>query len=199
MNLEMIFHLVTLNTRLIIDNYRLIILTKLQQMTTIQFQNSLTALESKLYYFARSLTSNTDKAHDLVQETFLRALTYQSKFCSDTNLMAWVYTIMKNTFINEYRRNIKARSAMECQSGSLKISFSKDDFYPSVESVHAEKEIHKKIELLEEEFRVPFQLFLTGYKYKEIAERLDLPLGTVKSRIFFTRKKLGKLLSEYAN
>lgn len=168
-------------------------------MTTIQFQNSLTALENKLYYFALSLTSNSDKAHDLVQETFLRALTYQSKFCYDTNLVAWVYTIMKNTFINEYRRNIKAKTAMESHSGSFQISFSKDDFYPSVESVHAEKEIHKKIALLDKEFRVPFQLFLTGYKYKEIAEKLNLPLGTVKSRIFFTRKKLSIWLSDYAN
>lgn len=168
-------------------------------MTTIQFQSSLTALENKLYYFALSLTSNTDKAHDLVQETFLRALTYQSKFCADTNLMAWVYTIMKNTFINDYRRNIKTKTAFECKSGSLLIFFSKDDFYPSVDSVHNEKEILKKIALLDEEFRVPFQLFLSGYKYKEIAERLNLPLGTVKSRIFFTRKKLSKWLIDYAN
>src|SRR5665647_574770 len=168
-------------------------------MTTIQFQNSLTALENKLYYFALSLTSNTDKAHDLVQETFLRALTYQSKFCSDTNLMAWVYTIMKNTFINEYRRNIKAKTALESQSNRLHISFSKDDFYPSVDSIHAEKEIYKKIDLLENEFREPFQLFLSGFKYKEIAIKLDLPLGTVKSRIFFTRKKLSKWLSDYIN
>ncbi|MEI7422713.1 MAG: sigma-70 family RNA polymerase sigma factor [Prolixibacteraceae bacterium] len=167
-------------------------------MTTIQFQNSLTALENKLYYFALSLTSNSDKAHDLVQETFLRALTYQSKFSSDTNLIAWVYTIMKNTFINEYRRNIKAKNALDCKTGSLLISFSKDNFYPSVDSVHAEKEIHKKIDMLNEDFRVPFQLFLSGYKYKEIAERLGLPLGTVKSRIFFTRKKLSKWLVDYA-
>ena len=168
-------------------------------MTTIQFQNSLTCLENKMFYFALSLTSNSDKAHDLVQETFLRALTYQSKFSSDTNLMAWVYTIMKNTFINEYRRNIKAKTTLECQSNRLHISFSKDDFYPSVDSIHAEKEIYKKIALLEEEFREPFQLFLNGYKYKEIAEKLDLPLGTVKSRIFFTRKKLSRCLSEYVN
>jgi len=168
-------------------------------MTTIQFQNSLTGLENKMYYFALSLTSNTDKAHDLVQETYLRALTYQNKFSSDTNLMAWVYTIMKNTFINDYRRNLKAKSTLESPSNRLLISFSKDDFYPSVDSIHAEKEIYKKIALLEEEFREPFQLFLNGYKYKEIAIKLDLPLGTVKSRIFFTRKKLSKWLSDYVN
>jgi RNA polymerase sigma factor (sigma-70 family) len=168
-------------------------------MTTIQFQNSLTGLEHKMFYFALSLTSNTDKAHDLVQETFLRALTYQSKFSSDTNLIAWVYTIMKNTFINDYRRNVKAKTTLGSQSDRLQISFTKDDFYPSVDSIHAEKEIYKKIALLEDEFREPFQLFLNGYKYKEIAEKLDLPLGTVKSRIFFTRKKLCRYLSDYIN
>lgn len=172
---------------------------KNQVMTTIQFQNSLTGLENKMYYFALSLTSNSDKAHDLVQETYLRALTYQSKFSSDTNLMAWVYTIMKNTFINEYRRNVKAKTTIESQSNNLHISFSKDDFYPSVDSIHAEKEIYKKIDLLEEEFREPFQLFLSGYKYKEIADKLDLPLGTVKSRIFFTRKKLSRWLVDFVN
>lgn len=168
-------------------------------MTTIQFQNSLTGLENKMYYFALSLTSNSDRAHDLVQETYLRALTYQSKFSSDTNLMAWVCTIMKNTFINEYRRNVKAKTTLESQSVNLQVSFAKEDFYPSVESIHAEKEIYKKIDLLEEEFREPFQLFLNGYKYKEIAEKLDLPLGTVKSRIFFTRKKLSRWLVDFVN
>lgn len=168
-------------------------------MTTIQFQNSLTGLENKLYYFALSLTCNSDRAHDLVQETYLRALTFQSKFSSDTNLTAWVYTIMKNTFINDYRRNIKSKTTLESQSERLHISFTRDDFYPSVESIHAEKEIYKKIEQLDEEFREPFQLFLNGFKYKEIADKLDLPLGTVKSRIFFTRKKLSRCLKEYVN
>lgn len=168
-------------------------------MTTIQFQNTLTGLENKMFYFALSLTSNSENAHDLVQETYLRALTYQSKFSADTNLIAWVFTIMKNTFINEYRRNVKAKTTLESQSNRLRISFSKDDFYPSVDSIHAEKEIHKEIDKLDEEFRVPFQLFLNGYKYKEISERLELPLGTVKSRIFFTRKKLSRCLCEYVN
>ena len=169
-------------------------------MTQVQFQRSLTSLESKLYYFALSLTSDSDKAHDLVQETYLKALTYQSKFSADTNLMAWVYTIMKNTFINDDRRNVKAKTTLEeSNSSKLQISFTKDDYYPSVDSIYSEKEIYKKIEMLDDEFRVPFQLFLKGYKYKEIADELNLPLGTVKSRIFFTRKKLGRWLNEYVN
>lgn len=168
-------------------------------MTQIQFHNSLTGLQSKLYYFALSLTSNSDRAQDLVQETYLKALIYRDKFSSDTNLMAWVYTIMKNTFINDYRRNVKAKSTLESSSNKLQISFSKNDYSPAADSIHAEKEIYKKIGMLEDEFREPFQLFLSGFKYKEIADKLTLPLGTVKSRIFFTRKKLGKSLHEYIN
>lgn len=168
-------------------------------MTTIQFQNSLTGLENKMYYFALSLTCNSDKAHDLVQETYLRALTYQNKFSSDTNLVAWVYTIMKNTFINEYRRNVKAKNTLDSQTDKIHVSLSLDDCYPSADSIHAEKEIYRKIDLLEEELREPFQLFLHGYKYKEIADKLDLPMGTVKSRIYFTRKKLSRWLVDYVN
>jgi len=168
-------------------------------MTQIQFQNSLTGLQSKLYYFALSLTSDSDRAQDLVQETYLKALVYRDKFSADTNLMAWVYTIMKNTFINDYRRNVKSKTTLESSSNKLQISFSKNDYYPAPDSIHAEKEIYKKIGMLEDDFREPFQLFLSGFKYKEIADKLELPLGTVKSRIFFTRKKLGRWLNEYIN
>ena len=195
----MTIYLIPLSCCLISDICCLIITFKYLAMTTIQFQNTLTGLENKMFYFALKLTSNSNNAHDLVQETYLKALTYQSKFSADTNLIAWVFTIMKNTFINDYRRNVKAKTTLVSQSDRLQISFSKDDFYPSVDSIHAEKEIYKEIDLLDEEFRVPFQLFLNGFKYKEISERLDLPLGTVKSRIFFTRKKLSICLSEYIN
>ena len=168
-------------------------------MTQLQFQSSLTGLQSKLYYFALSLTSDSDRAQDLVQETYLKALIYREKFSLDTNLMAWVYTIMKNTFINDYRRNVKAKKTLESSSDKLQISFSKNDYYPAADSINAEKDIYKKIDMLEDEFREPLQLFLKGFKYKEIADKLHLPLGTVKSRIFFTRKKLGKWLNEYVN
>ncbi len=168
-------------------------------MTQMQFQTSLTGLQNKLYYFALSLTSDSDRAQDLVQETYLKALIYREKFSADTNLMAWVYTIMKNTFINDYRRNVKAKTTLNSSSDRLQISFSKSDYYPAADSLHAEKDIYKKISLLEEEFREPFQLFLNGFKYKEIADKMALPLGTVKSRIFFTRKKLEKWLNDYLN
>ena len=160
-------------------------------MTQIQFQNSLTSLHSKLYYFALSLTSDSDKARDLVQETYLKALTYRDKFSADTNLMAWVYTIMKNTFINEYRRNVKAKTTLESSSHKLQMSFSKDDYSPAADSIHAEKEIYKKIDLLENEFREPFQLFLSGFKYKEIAEKLICHLVLLKAEFSSHAKNWG--------
>lgn len=167
-------------------------------MTQVQFQKTLIGLEDKLYYFALSLTSDPEKAQDLLQETFLKALTYRDKFRANTNFKAWIYTIMKNTFINDYRRNVKAKNTFDTTNNDFHLTFSKDERYPAPDSIHAEKEIKMKIQKLEIEFREPFQMFLNGYKYKEIADKLDLPLGTVKSRIFFTRKKLGKWLHEYA-
>jgi RNA polymerase sigma-70 factor (ECF subfamily) len=94
---------------------------------------------------------------------------------------------------------MKVKTTLENHSNMMQFSFSENDHYPSVDSIHAEKEIHIKINHLHDEFREPFQLFLNGFKYKEISEKLGLPLGTVKSRIFFTRKKLSVSLSEYVN
>ena len=104
---------------------------------------------------------------------------------------------MKNTFINNYRRNVKSRSTFDGSNNDLHLKMTKDN-YPSPESIYSSKEIIKCINALEDEYKVPFNMFLDGYKYKEIAEDLNLPLGTVKSRIFFTRKKLEKSLKDYA-
>lgn len=167
-------------------------------MTQIQFNTALLGLQDKLHYYALSLTSDHERANDLLQETFLKALTYRDKFAQNTNFKAWIYTIMKNTFINDYRRNIKTKNTFEGSGNDLHLKISKDKVYPGPDSFYSSMEITKSIKALEDEYRVPFSMFLDGYKYKEIAEELKLPLGTVKSRIFFTRKKLEKSLSEYA-
>ena len=168
-------------------------------MTQIQFNNALLGLNDRLHYYALSLTTNSERADDLLQETFLKALTYRDKFRPDTNFKAWMYTIMKNTFINDYRRSVKTKKKFDGTSNDFHLIFSKDKVYPSPDSFYSTKEINNKIDGLEKEYKVPFTMFLDGYKYKEIADKLELPLGTVKSRIFFTRKKLVKLLSEYSN
>jgi RNA polymerase sigma-70 factor (ECF subfamily) len=168
-------------------------------MTQIQFNNALLGLSNKLHYYALSLTSDSERADDLLQETFLKALTYREKFAQNTNFKAWIYTIMKNTFINDYRRNVKTKNTFDGSGSDLHLLYSKDVVDPGPDSQFSSKEINKTIDELEDEYRVPFTMFLDGFKYKEIAEELDLPLGTVKSRIFFTRKKLEKSLKDYAN
>lgn len=167
-------------------------------MTPIQFDNSLLKLQDKLHYYALSLTADSERADDLLQETFLKALTYRSKFQRNTNFKAWVYTIMKNTFINDYRRNVKTKNTFRGDSNELHLLLTKDKVYPSPDSFYSSNEIYATIENLEDDYRIPFTMFLEGYKYKEIAEELNLPIGTVKSRIFFTRKKLSRALVDYA-
>lgn len=166
-------------------------------MGTHEFTKELTGLQDNLKYFARSLTQNDEDANDLVQETFLKALTYRDKFEANTNLKAWTYTIMKNTFINNYRRNVKANTVMDNTADLyyLNSSRSSDDSNP--DAVLAHKEVSKVVNNLEDEHRIPFQMHHTGYKYKEIAEKLELSIGTVKSRIFFSRKKLMASLKDF--
>jgi len=169
----------------------------LNVMSRAQFNNQLLSLENNLKYYALSLTSDKERANDLLQETFLKALTYQDKFSENTNFKAWVYTIMKNTFINDYRKASKSKNSLSGSNSEFHLLIAKDRIYPSPESFYSTNEIEKSISELDDEYRIPFQMFLDGYKYKEIAERLELPLGTVKSRIFFTRKKLTATLKDF--
>lgn len=168
-------------------------------MTQVQFNNELLGLKKKLHYYALSLTSDKERANDLLQETMLKALTYRDKFRQNTNFKAWVYTIMKNTFINDYRRKVKKMETFDNSNNDFHLLFSKDKVYPAPDSFYSSKEIRASINSLEDEYRIPFSMFLEGYKYKEIAGKLELPLGTVKSRIFFTRKKLEESLHEFAS
>jgi RNA polymerase sigma-70 factor (ECF subfamily) len=168
-------------------------------MTQLQFHTTLLGHQERLLFYAISLTSDTDKAHDLLQETFLKALTYSDKFTQNTNFKAWVSTIMKNTFINNYRRNMSAKNTFGTSNNEFHLKIENDKAYPSPESIYNSQEIIECINNLEIEYKIPFNMFIEGFKYKEIAEELDLPLGTVKSRIFLARKKLGKALREYIN
>jgi len=168
-------------------------------MTRLQFHAALLRQQNQLLYFAMSLTSDTEEAQDLLQETFLKALIYREKFTQNTNFKAWVYTIMKNTFINNYRRNIKVKNAFDTNNNDFQLKIQKDSDYPSPESIYSSKEIIMCINDLGDEYKIPFNLFLEGFRYKEIAEQIKIPLGTVKSRIFLTRKKLEELLKDYAS
>jgi RNA polymerase sigma factor (sigma-70 family) len=166
-------------------------------MTQYEFNNSLLEMKSNLQRFAMSLTSDRDTALDLVQDTYLKAITYKDKFVDYTNLKAWVFTIMKNTFINNYRRNVKENTIIDGTQDLYYINQPHDKGFISPESSFSESEIEKAIDSLSDEFRIPFRMHVDGYKYKEIADELGLKIGTVKSRIFFTRQKLMLILKDY--
>lgn len=165
-------------------------------MGTMEFDKQLTNLQDNLKYFATTLTQNEEEAKDLVQETYLKALTYRDKFEANTNLKAWTYTIMKNTFINNYRRSSKVSMIVDNTADLYFINSSRKSDSANPESSLSHKEVTKVVNGLEDEHRIPFQMHHQGFKYKEIAEHLNLSIGTVKSRIFFSRKKLIKALDD---
>jgi RNA polymerase sigma factor (sigma-70 family) len=167
-------------------------------MTAIEFQHKLVGLESSLERFAYSLTLNKEDAKDLVQETFLKALTYCDKFVHNDNFKAWTYTIMKNTFINNYRRNVRQNTHRDQTKDSFFLNQPKAMGFDDPDSAFSTKELAYTVENLDDEFRIPFKMHHQGYKYKEIADELNLNIGTVKSRIFFSRKKLMERLKDYA-
>jgi len=167
-------------------------------MTAQEFNTQLTGLEKNLERFAYSLTMNSEDARDLVQETYLKALSNRDKFTEHSNLKAWTFTIMKNTFINNYRRSVKENTTMDHTKDLYYLNMPQNSGFIHPESHYGEQEILKTIDGLDEEFRLPFRMHTEGYKYKEIAEKLNLKIGTVKSRIFFTRKKLMGSLQDYA-
>lgn len=171
---------------------------KQHTMTTAEFSSELLSLEPSLERFALSLTSDRERAKDLVQETYLKALTYREQFEAFTNMKAWTFTIMKNTFINNYRRSKRERNTLDTAGDLNHVSFVQENRGNSPESHYSTREITRAIEELEDDYRIPFEMHNAGYKYKEIADHLGLKIGTVKSRIFFTRKKLMDALKDYA-
>ena len=167
-------------------------------MTQYEFNSNLIGMKTNLQRFAMSLTSDHDAALDLVQDTYLKAITYKEKFVDYTNLKAWVFTIMKNTFINNYRKAVRQNTIVDQTEDLYYLNNSKESTYIKPDSLYQHKEISKEIDALQDELKIPFLMHTEGYKYKEIAEELDLKIGTVKSRIFFTRKKLMESLKDYA-
>ena len=148
-------------------------------MKSEKFQSNLMQIQGNLLNFAYMLTSNRDDAYDLLQDTTLKALDNEDKYAENTNFKGWVFTIMRNIFINNYRRGQRAATVVAPE-----------------DSLHA-AEISKAIDEFPEEYRVPFSMHVAGYKYNEIADHMNLPLGTVKSRIHFARKKLQTRFADY--
>lgn len=164
-------------------------------MSTIEFNQQLLGLRQQLYYFALGLTKDRDNALDLVQESILRAITFRDKFRENTNFKAWVYTIVKNTFINGHRRNKRTRLLMDSVERERE-QVVKVQTPASVEARVKRSEIERSLERLDESFRTPFLMHFEGYKYHEIAEHMGIPIGTVKSRIHQARQRLQESLTD---
>ena len=166
-------------------------------MASAKFQNNLMSLQSNLLNFAYMLTSNRDDAYDLLQDTTLKALDNEDKYADNTNFKGWVFTIMRNIFINNYRRAGRAATVVDTTENLYHLNLSQDSGLETPEGSFGAGEITDAINEFSEEYRIPFSMHVAGYKYNEIAEQMNLPLGTVKSRIFFARKKLQERFADY--
>ncbi|MBK9016383.1 MAG: sigma-70 family RNA polymerase sigma factor [Saprospiraceae bacterium] len=163
-------------------------------MTTTEFNKQLTVLNGLFFGNAMRLTGNRHNAKDLMQETIMRAFASCHKFTEGTNFKAWVNTIMQNCFINEYRKHRNRSHVMQFMEDNMTVVLNQSvrNQGPAVIMM---KELRNILDDLSDLNRVPFELFVDGFGYQEIAEQLDVPLGTVKSRIFFARKKLRDVIS----
>ena len=162
-------------------------------MTVINFQSEVKTATVVLKPHAMRLTRDINDAEDLIQETIVRALTNEDKFQEGTNIKAWLFTIMKNIFINDYRKKSKRNTVIDTTDNLYYLNAS-TTISNAGERAFVMNDIRNALMKISNELRVPFLMHYKGYKYHEIAEQLNLPLGTVKSRIFFARKELKDLL-----
>lgn len=146
---------------------------------------------------ALQLTKNGDDADDLVQETILKALRYQDKFSEGTNFRGWLFTILKNSFINNYRRMVKRNTFLDATDNTFFLDLPSHRIENQAELKFIRKDLEAAIETLPTELKVTFMLNVEGFKYHEIAEELNIPIGTVKTRIFVARRILRKKLYVY--
>ena len=166
-------------------------------MGTDTIRTKLVAIQTNLLNFAYTLTSNRDDAYDLLQDTTLKVLDNEDKYVDNVNFKGWVFTIMRNIFINNYRRMARTATVVDRSEDLYQIHLSGQTSCETPGGSVTVHEITAVINSFSDEFKVPFSLHLAGYKYAEIAKRTGLPLGTVKSRIFFARKRLQERLKDF--
>jgi RNA polymerase sigma-70 factor (ECF subfamily) len=164
-------------------------------MSSLEFNSNFQNLGQILHSFAYNLTKNNEDAKDLYQETAFRVMSNRDKFKPGTNFKAWVLTIMKNIFINNYRKKSKAKTIIDSTDNLYYINSGSSIIDNRAESNIMMDELKGMIHKLDETLRIPFEMHYLGFKYQEIADNLELPLGTVKSRIFFARKELKNMIS----
>ena len=165
-------------------------------MTKKEMADYLVANQKPLWQSAFYLTKNEDDASDLTQSVFLKALCNFEKFTDSTNLGGWLYTIMRNLFINQCRSADQvriSRSDKEYETAPNDLMYGTSE---SADSRCTMQDIEHAVDILNKEYSIPFRMYVSGYKYQEIADKMNIPLGTVKSRIFIARKKAQAYLTE---
>ena len=166
-------------------------------MNALQFQKKLLSMQENMMNFALMLTANRDDAQDLMQDTTLKVLDNQEKFVDNVNFKGWVLTVMRNIFINNYHKIVRTQTVVDRNVDLYNLDIGNNSGFDSPDGAYQIKEITRAINSLNDELKVAFSMFLGGYKYNEIAEKLCVPLRTVKSRIFFARQELQKVLKDF--
>lgn len=166
-------------------------------MNSVTFTKELIGVQDELLRFAYKLTADREEANDLLQETSLKALDNEDKYEPQSNFKGWIYTIMRNIFINNYRRIVREQTFIDTTENQYHLNTPQGEAFESTESTYDLKEMHRIVNALPKEYRIPFSMHIAGFKYREIAEKLNIPLGTVKSRIFFTRQRLQQELKDF--
>lgn len=171
-----------------------------------EFQKEAIPHMDALFNFALRMVGDSDDANDLVQETYLRAFRFWDKFEKGTNCKAWLFRILKNTYINSYRKQTKEPNKVDYEEVE---NFYENAKPSSTEDAHLEKEIFdnllddevsRAISSLPEDFRTVVILSdIEGFTYEEIADFIDCPVGTVRSRLHRARKMLFTKLHKYAS
>lgn len=166
-------------------------------MASLEFNELLLSNADFLKPFAVNLTKDAEVAKDLYQETLFKALSNQEKYNVGTNIKAWLFTIMRNIFINDYRRKARQQTIFDSTPNDHLLNSSQAIVTNSAEGELRLKEIRQAIHQLPDIFKTPFLLYFEGYKYHEISVALNEPLGTIKSRIHFARKLLKEQIRRY--
>ena len=166
-------------------------------MNTSQFQKKLLGMQENMTNFALMLTANREDAQDLLQETSLKVLDNREKYVDNRNFKGWVLTVMRNIFINNYHRVLRTQTVVEQDVDLYNLHVTNDSSFDTPDGTCQLQEITGAIDALNEELKAPFSMYVSGYRYHEIAEALHIPLGTVKSRIFFARQELKTKLKDF--
>ncbi len=161
-----------------------------------QVSDQLDRISNSLRAFSLKLTGNNSDAEDLYQDTAVRIITNADKYNPGTNFKAWAVTIMRNIFINNYRKKVRRNMIIDQTPNNYYLNSGDRIVDNDGETNVTFNELMALVDTLPEDFKVPFMMAYEGFKYEEIAEELGSPLGTIKSRIFFARKKLQKLYED---